>query len=131
MKKYVFPKGFTWGTATASYQIEGAVKQDGRGETIWDRFCQNPANNKYGETGERACDHYNRYKEDVRIMMELGVNAYRFSMAWSRIQPTGRGNINKKGLQFYSNLIDELLKAGIEPFITLYHWDLPQKPNIY
>ncbi len=127
MKKYVFPKGFTWGTATASYQIEGAVKQDGRGETIWDRFCQNPANNKYGETGERACDHYNRYKEDVRIMKDLGMNAYRFSIAWSRIQPTGRGEVNKKGLQFYSDLIDELLKAGIEPFITLYHWDLPQK----
>ncbi|MCL2248153.1 MAG: GH1 family beta-glucosidase [Oscillospiraceae bacterium] len=126
MPKYEFPKDFKWGTATASYQIEGAVKQDGRTESIWDRFCQMPGNILRGDTGEVANDHYNRYKEDVALMKELGHTAYRFSVSWSRVLPDGVGKVNEKGLQFYSDLVDELISAGIEPFLTLYHWDLPQ-----
>jgi beta-glucosidase len=121
-----FPEGFKWGTATASYQIEGAVNQDGRGETIWDRFCQMPGNILHNDSGNDANDHYNRYKQDVALMKELGHNAYRFSVCWSRILPSGRGEMSQEGLQFYSNLVDELLAAGIEPFLTIYHWDLPQ-----
>lgn len=124
--RYQFPKGFAWGTATASYQIEGAVKQDGRGESIWDRFCQMPGNILHGDKGDEANDHYNRYKEDVALMKSLGHNAYRFSVSWSRIMPKGRGEINEKGIQFYSALVDELLAAEIEPYLTIYHWDLPQ-----
>ena len=124
--KYQFPQGFVWGTATASYQIEGAVKQDGRGESIWDRFCQMPGNILYGDNGDEANNHYNLYKEDVALMKALGHNAYRFSVCWSRIMPEGRGEISEKGIQFYSNLVDELLAAGIEPYLTIYHWDLPQ-----
>jgi len=126
MPKYEFPKDFKWGTATASYQIEGAVTQDGRSESIWDRFCQMPGRILHGDTGKVANDHYNRYKEDVALMKELGHTAYRFSVSWSRVLPDGVGEVNEKGLQFYSNLVDELLAAGIEPFITIYHWDLPQ-----
>jgi len=126
MQKYEFPKGFKWGTATASYQIEGAVKQDGRTESIWDRFCQTPGNILHNDTGEVANDHYNRYKEDVALMKELGHTAYRFSVSWSRVLPDGIGKVNEKGLQFYSNLVDELIAAGIEPMLTIYHWDLPQ-----
>jgi len=126
MAKYDFPKDFMWGTATASYQIEGAVQQDGRSESIWDRFCQMPENIMHNDSGEVIDDHYNRYKEDVALMKELGHTAYRFSVSWSRVLPEGTGRINEKGLQFYSDLVDELLAAGIEPMLTLYHWDLPQ-----
>lgn len=122
-----FPDNFTWGVATASYQIEGAYNEDGRGETIWDRFSSIPGNVLNGDDGKVACDHYHRYKEDVKLMKELGVKAYRFSIAWSRILPRGKGEVNQKGIDFYNRLIDELLKEGIEPFITLYHWDLPQE----
>ncbi len=121
-----FPANFTWGAATASYQIEGAYNEDGRGESIWDRFCSVPGNVLYGDTGNIACDHYHRYKDDVKLMQDIGLQAYRFSIAWSRILPAGTGKINQAGLAFYSNLIDELLQANIEPCITLYHWDLPQ-----
>ena len=123
---YNFPKEFAWGTATASYQIEGAVKQDGRGESIWDRFCQMPGHIVNGDTGDVANDHYNLYKEDVELMKGLGHNAYRFSVAWPRVMPSGRGEVNAAGLKFYSDLVDELLAAGIEPYLTIYHWDLPQ-----
>ena len=121
-----FPEGFVWGAATASYQIEGAWDEDGRGETIWDRYCSIPGNIQDGDDGKTACDHYHRYKEDVALMKQMGIKAYRFSIAWSRILPKGYGEINQKGLDFYSRLIDTLLDAGIEPYITLYHWDLPQ-----
>ncbi len=126
MSKLIFPKGFQWGTATAAYQIEGAVKEDGRGESIWDRFCQMPGNILHNDVGDVACDHYHLYKDDVALMKSMGHSAYRFSIAWSRIMPTGRGEVNKAGLAFYSDLIDELLAAGIEPYVTIYHWDLPQ-----
>ena len=124
--KHHFPEGFVWGVATASYQIEGAWDEDGRGETIWDRYCSIPGNILDGDDGKTACDHYHRYKEDVALMKQMGIRAYRFSIAWSRILPKGYGEVNQKGLDFYSCLIDELLDAGIEPYITLYHWDLPQ-----
>ena len=126
MAKYNFPKDFKWGTATASYQIEGGVRQDGRSESIWDRFCQTPDNILHNDSGQIADNHYNRYKDDVALMKELGHTVYRFSVSWSRVLPEGTGRINEKGLQFYSNLVDELLAAGIEPMLTLYHWDLPQ-----
>ena len=125
-KQYAFPEGFFWGAASASYQVEGAVQKDGRGESIWDRFCSIPGNVDNGDSGATACDHYHRYKEDVALMKEMGLNSYRFSIAWPRVMPTGRGPVNEKGLDFYSNLVDELLAAGIEPCVTLYHWDLPQ-----
>ena len=123
MKK--FPKDFVWGTATSSYQIEGAAKIGGKGPSIWDAFCQIPGKTHRGETGEVACDHYHRYKEDIQLMKNMGVKAYRFSIAWARIMPTGKDKVNEEGVQFYSDLIDALLEAGIEPWITLYHWDLP------
>lgn len=126
MKKLAFPEGFVWGSATASYQIEGAVHEDGRGESIWDRYCTIPGNIANGDTGDVACDHYHRFREDVQLMKEMGLKAYRFSVAWSRVLPEGRGEVNEKGIAFYSSLVDELLIAGIEPYITLYHWDLPQ-----
>jgi len=126
MEQRQFPEGFAWGAATASYQIEGAWDEDGRGETIWDRYCQVPGNVLNGDDGKIACDHYHRYKEDVALMKRMGIKAYRFSIAWSRIFPKGYGEVNEKGLEFYNCLIDELLAAGIEPYITLYHWDLPQ-----
>lgn len=126
MRKIAFPKDFIWGSATASYQVEGAVNQDGRGESIWDRFSHTPGKVLNGDTGDVACDHYNRYREDVQLMKELGLKGYRFSVAWPRIYPHGKGQVNQKGLDFYDSLVDELLKAGIEPIVTLYHWDLPQ-----
>src|SRR5262245_48694326 len=121
-----FPAGYYWGVATSSYQIEGAWNEDGKGESIWDRYAHTPGKVKNGDTGDVANDHYHRYKEDVQVMKDLGANAYRFSIAWPRIFPEGAGRINQKGLDFYSRLVDELKAAGIEPFATLYHWDLPQ-----
>jgi beta-glucosidase len=121
-----FPPGFAWGAATAAYQTEGAATEDGRGESIWDRFTSLPGRVANGDTGRVACDSYHRYPEDVRLMRELGLNAYRFSIAWPRIVPEGRGAVNEAGLDFYDRLVDELLANGIEPFPTLYHWDLPQ-----
>ncbi|WP_298474438.1 GH1 family beta-glucosidase [uncultured Maribacter sp.] len=123
MKK--FPKDFLWGTATSSYQIEGAAKEYGKGPSIWDAFCNIPGRVHNAETGEIACDHYHRYKEDIQLMKEMGVKAYRFSIAWARILPEGKGKVNEEGIQFYSDLIDELLNADIVPWVTLYHWDLP------
>ncbi|OGS36008.1 MAG: beta-glucosidase [Elusimicrobia bacterium RIFOXYB2_FULL_49_7] len=121
-----FPNGFIWGAAAASYQIEGAASEDGRGETIWDRFAHTPGKVKNGHTGDIACDHYHRYKEDVAIMKQIGLSAYRLSMAWSRLFPSGRGSLNRKGVDFYNKLVDTLLENGITPYITLFHWDLPQ-----
>ncbi len=121
-----FPEGFLWGSATASYQVEGAVKEDGRGATIWDTFSHTPGKVVNNATGDIADDHYHRYKEDVQLMKALGVKSYRFSIAWSRIFPQGTGAPNQKGLDFYKHLVDELLANGIQPFATLYHWDLPQ-----
>ncbi|MCX4703289.1 GH1 family beta-glucosidase [Streptomyces sp. NBC_01352] len=120
------PPDFVFGAATASYQIEGAVHEDGRGPSIWDTFSREPGRVLHGATGDVACDHYHRYPEDVALLRELGVGSYRFSIAWPRIQPTGSGPVNHKGLDFYSRLVDELLAAGVEPAATLYHWDLPQ-----
>jgi beta-glucosidase len=122
----IFPKDFVWGAATASYQIEGAVHADGRGESIWDRFSHTPGKTHNGDTGDVACDHYHRWRDDVVLMQHLGLNAYRFSIAWPRILPNGRGAINSKGLDFYDQLVDALLAKNIQPFVTLYHWDLPQ-----
>ncbi len=120
-----FKKDFVWGTATAAYQIEGAWNEDGKGLNVWDVFTHEPDNIYMGHTGDVACDHYHRYKEDVKLMKSLGIKAYRFSISWSRIFPEGTGKINPKGVQFYSNLIDELIANGIEPYITLFHWDYP------
>ncbi len=121
-----FPQNFLWGSATSSFQIEGATNEDGRGESIWDRFCQRPGAIADNTNGTVACDHYHRYKEDVQMLSTLGLQAYRFSIAWPRIIPSGRGAVNEKGLDFYERLVDELLNAGIAPYATLYHWDLPQ-----
>lgn len=121
-----FPQGFLWGVSTSAYQIEGAVDEDSRGPSIWDTFCHQPGKVRNGENGDVAADHYHRWQEDVRIMADLGLKAYRFSIAWPRILPEGRGAINPKGLEFYERLVDALLANGIEPFPTLYHWDLPQ-----
>ncbi|WP_407840778.1 GH1 family beta-glucosidase [Streptomyces sp. DSM 116496] len=121
-----FPPGFLWGTATAAYQIEGAAREDGRTPSIWDTFSHTPGKVFEGHTGDVAVDHYHRFRDDVRLMSELGLGAYRFSVSWSRVQPTGRGPAVQKGLDFYRRLVDELLAAGIEPALTLYHWDLPQ-----
>jgi beta-glucosidase len=124
---YTFPRGFRWGAATAAYQIEGAVGVDGRGKSIWDTFSHQPGRIAGGDTGDVACEHYHRYRDDVALMARLGLTAYRFSIAWPRVQPGGRGPANAKGLDFYQRLVDELLAAGIEPWVTLYHWDLPQE----
>jgi beta-glucosidase len=121
-----FPEGFLWGAATSAYQIEGAVAEDGRSPSIWDVQSHTPGRTRDGDTGDVADDHYHRYREDVALMASLGLRAYRFSVAWSRILPAGTGRINEAGLDFYRRLIDELLAAGIEPHLTLYHWDLPQ-----
>jgi beta-glucosidase len=121
-----FPPDFVWGAATASYQIEGAGYDGARGESIWDRFCATPGKVRNGDTGDVACDFYNRYAGDVGLMRELGLDAFRFSFAWPRILPEGRGRVNHEGLDFYDRLLDELLENGIRPFATLYHWDLPQ-----
>jgi beta-glucosidase len=121
-----FPDGFAWGVATSAFQIEGAVKEDGRGASIWDTYAHTPGKIKHGHNADVANDHYHRYKDDVRLMQDMGAKAYRFSIAWPRIFPNGTGQPNAKGLAFYNRLIDALLEAGIEPFPTLYHWDLPQ-----
>ncbi|MFZ5912197.1 MAG: GH1 family beta-glucosidase [Chloroflexota bacterium] len=123
---YKFPHNFLWGAATAAYQIEGAWNEDGKGESIWDRFSHTPGRVTNGDTGDIACDHYHRYLDDVALMRRLGLKAYRFSTAWTRILPAGRGRINAPGLDFYDRLVDALCAANIEPFLTLYHWDLPQ-----
>lgn len=121
-----FPKNFLWGAATASYQIEGAARLDGRGECIWTRFSHTPGKVMNGDTGDVATDHYHRYVEDVALMKELGLQAYRFSVSWPRVIPNGTGATNPAGLDFYDRLVDELLSVGIIPAVTLYHWDLPQ-----
>ncbi len=122
---FSFPKGFTWRTATASYQIEGAVNEDGRGPTNWDVFSHTPGKTFNGETGDVADDSYHRYAEDTQLLKNLGVGAYRMSLAWSRIFPDGRGQPNRKGVDHYSRVVDNLLESGIEPYITMFHWDLP------
>lgn len=126
MTTYKFPHNFLWGAATAAYQVEGAWNEDGRGESIWDRFSHTPGNVSNGDTGDIACDHYHRYEDDIALMRRLGLRAYRFSTSWSRVLPAGRGRINTKGLDFYDRLVDRLCAANIEPLLTLYHWDLPQ-----
>ncbi|SOE02967.1 GH1 family beta-glucosidase [Blastococcus haudaquaticus] len=122
----VFPPGFTFGAATAAYQIEGAVDVDGRGPSIWDTFSHTPGRTFQGHTGDVAVEHYTRYPEDVALMADLGLSAYRFSVAWSRVLPAGAGRVEQRGLDFYDRLVDELLGRGIDPWLTLYHWDLPQ-----
>jgi beta-glucosidase len=122
-----FPKNFYWGAATSAFQIEGAWNEDGKGESIWDRFAHTPGKIKDGSNGDVTCDHYHRYREDIALMHAMNLNSYRFSVAWTRIQPDGVGQPNPKGLGFYSRLVDQLLKAQIRPMLTLYHWDLPQK----
>ncbi|RUX95206.1 MULTISPECIES: GH1 family beta-glucosidase [unclassified Mesorhizobium] len=122
----VFPHGFVFGAATAAYQIEGAPDADGKGESIWDRFCCVPGVIVDGSNGDVACDHYHRWKEDIALLKALGLGAYRFSLAWTRLLPEGLGEANARGIAFYDRLIDDLLEAGIEPYATLYHWDLPQ-----
>jgi beta-glucosidase len=121
-----FPPGFVWGASTAAYQIEGATQEGGRGVSVWDTFSHIPGNVRGGDTGDIACDFYHRYRDDVKLMAELGLKAFRFSVAWPRIQPTGRGPANRAGIDFYRSLVDVLLKHGIEPMVTLFHWDLPQ-----
>ncbi len=122
---FAFPDGFLWGAATAAHQIEGSPLADGAGPSIWTRFAHTPGLTHNGDTGDVACDHYRRWKDDVRLMRELGLTAYRFSVSWSRVLPEGTGRVNPAGLDFYSRLVDALLEAGIEPLLTLYHWDLP------
>ena len=121
-----FPMDFVWGVATSAYQIEGAVHDDHRGPTIWDTFVHGPGHVLDGSTGDVADDHYHQYKEDIQLMKRLNIQAYRFSIAWSRILPDGRGPINMAGIHFYHQLIDALVRQNIEPWITLFHWDLPQ-----
>jgi beta-glucosidase len=121
-----FPRDFLWGAATASYQIEGAVHEGGRGESVWDRFCATPGKVRNGDSGEIACDFYHRYPDDIALMKELGLNAFRFSVAWPRVLPNGGGSVNAEGLDFYDRLVDELLAHDLEPFATLFHWDTPQ-----
>jgi beta-glucosidase len=125
MAEFIFPEKFYWGTATSAYQIEGAWNSDGKGLSIWDEFARTPGKVHGGDNGNVACDHYNRYREDVRLMRKLRFNAYRFSISWPRILPAGKGPVSQKGLDFYKKLIDELQESGIEPFVTLHHWDLP------
>ena len=122
----VLPTGFTWGVATSAYQIEGAASEDGRAPSIWDTFSHTPGKTGGGDTGDVACDFYHRWAGDIGIMKDLGVDAYRFSIAWPRVIPDGYGPVNRAGLAFYDRLVDALLEAGIAPFPTLYHWDLPQ-----
>ena len=117
---------FIWGAATAAYQIEGAANEDGRGQSIWDVFSHSPGRTFNGDTGDVACDHYHRYREDVELMKWLGLDAYRFSISWPRVLPDGIGRVNSKGLGFYDQLVDALLAAGIDPWVTLFHWDSPQ-----
>lgn len=121
-----FPNGFSWGVATSAYQIEGAVAADGRGRSIWDTFCERPGKIADGSSGAVACDHYHRWESDLDLMRSLGISSYRFSVAWPRVLPQGRGRVNRRGLDFYDRLVDGLLDRGISPLTTLYHWDLPQ-----
>src|SRR5262245_58679822 len=121
-----FPDNFAWGVATAAYQIEGGATEDGRGQSIWDTFSHTPGRVSNGHTGDVACDHYHRWREDITLMRQLGLTAYRFSVAWPRIFPDGLAEPNAAGLDWYERLVDTLLEAGIEPWVTLYHWDLPQ-----
>jgi len=125
-KFLAFPNEFVWGCASSSYQVEGAWNEDGKGPSIWDTFVHTPGHVVNGETGDVAVDHYHRYKEDVALMQTLGLDAYRFSVAWTRILPAGTGTVNQAGLDFYDRLVDELLSHKIEPYICLFHWDLPQ-----
>jgi beta-glucosidase len=120
------PRDFVFGGATAAYQIEGGWNEDGKGESIWDRFCRKPGAIIDKSSGDVACDHYHLWQDDIRLMQDLDLDAYRFSIAWSRVQPDGQGAANPKGIAFYDRLIDGLLQAGITPYLTLYHWDLPQ-----
>src|SRR5246127_2241028 len=122
-----FPAGFTWGAATAAYQIEGAASTDGRTPSVWDTFSHTPGKVRGGDTGDVACDSYHRYREDVALMASLGLSAYRFSISWPRVQPGGRGAANQRGLDYYRALLDELAGHGIAATVTLYHWDLPQE----
>ena len=122
----VFPDNFIWGAATAAYQIEGAWAEDGKGESIWDRFAHTPGKVRNGDSGDTASDHYHHWQEDIALMKSIGLKSYRLSLAWSRILPNGRGKVNQAGLDFYDRLIDGLLEAGISPLVTLFHWDLPQ-----
>jgi beta-glucosidase len=126
LARSTFPEGFAFGVATSAYQIEGAVSEGGRGPSIWDTFSATPGRTAGGDSGETAVDHYHRFRDDVALMADLGVDAYRFSVAWPRVQPDGTGRPNPRGLDFYSRLVDELLERGITPWATLYHWDLPQ-----
>jgi len=121
-----FPADFRWGVSTSSFQIEGAAREDGKGESIWDRFCREPGRIRDGSNGDVACDHYHRWPQDLDMAKALGVNAYRFSIAWPRILPGGRGAVNEAGLAFYDRLVDGMLARGLDPWATLYHWDLPQ-----
>ncbi len=123
---HTFPDGFVWGSATSAFQIEGGIDVDGKSPSIWDTFCAEPGRIADGTSGDPACDHLNRYEEDIALMGELGLSAYRFSIAWTRVIPDGRGEVNKAGIDFYDRLVDRLLEAGIRPLPTLYHWDLPQ-----
>nr|WP_321026925.1 glycoside hydrolase family 1 protein [Clostridium neonatale] len=126
MKEKKFPEDFLWGSASAAYQVEGAYLEDGKGMSNWDKFVRVPGKTFKGTTGDVAVDHYHRYKEDIALMSEMGLKTYRFSVAWTRIYPNGNGEVNEDGLQFYENLIDECIKYGIEPMVTIYHWDMPQ-----
>jgi beta-glucosidase len=124
-ESYAFPKDFLWGAAASAYQIEGAANEGGRGPSIWDEFCRRPGAVKNGQSGERGVDHYHRFREDVALLKAMGVKAYRFSVSWPRVQPDGEGAVNETGLKFYEELVDALLAAGIEPWLNLFHWDLP------
>jgi beta-glucosidase len=125
-ENFIFPRGFVWGASTAAYQVEGGWNAEGKGLSIWDKFTHTNGRVKNGDTGDVACDHYHRYIEDFGLMKQLGIKAYRFSLSWPRIFPKGKGEINRRGLDYYDRLIDSLLALDIEPYITLYHWDLPQ-----
>ena len=120
-----FPKEFLWGVATSAYQIEGAAGEGGKGASVWDRFSKVPGRIADGSTGERACDHFHLFREDVALMADLGIPCYRFSLSWPRLLPDGRGRLNPDGAAFYDRLIDALLEKGIRPFVTLFHWDYP------
>ena len=120
-----FPQHFLWGAATAAYQIEGSPLSDGAGPSIWHRFAHTPGRIRNGDTGDVACDHYRRFREDIALMKGLGLKAYRFSVAWARVLPEGTGRVNPAGLAFYERLVDALLEARIRPVVTLFHWDLP------